>query len=138
MLVFTDSQYWDSSSKMLSFANRIMGSALYDSHCIFIGLSMTDINLLRWLAIRHNELVDECTNIVKRHPIYGKDTRDFEELPQMLTGLRRHYWIRPQSTDPTGFLTRFLETRGVLSVEIDSWSGDSFTNLIGECFPPAD
>src|SRR5204863_4742116 len=52
MLVFTDAQYWSTSATALAFANRVMLSALSESQCLFIGLSMTDINLLRWLALR--------------------------------------------------------------------------------------
>src|ERR1700722_14352366 len=52
MLVFTDSQYWSTSASAFSFANRIMTSALSEGRCVFVGLSMTDINLLRWFALR--------------------------------------------------------------------------------------
>ena len=140
MLVFTDSQYWDSSAKMLSFANRIMGSALYDSHCVFVGLSMVDINLLRWLALRRNELMTELDQIFlryPRHPITGKDRLHSRESHKPLT-LKQHFWIRPDSDDPSGLLTKFLETRGVLSVRIRSWKGTSFENLTAKCLPPDD
>ena len=40
-LVFTDSQYWATTTSLLSLPNTIMGSALHDSTCIFVGLSMT-------------------------------------------------------------------------------------------------
>src|SRR5215468_3452489 len=53
MPVFTDSQYWSTSATTTSFANRVMASALSEGQCVFIGLSMTDINLLRWLALRN-------------------------------------------------------------------------------------
>lgn len=138
MLVFTDSQYWDSSSKMPSFANRIMGYALNDSHCIFIGLSMVDINLLRWLALRRNELITELDEIYLRypkHPLTGKDRLQDRESRRPFT-LRQHFWIRPKSDDPSGLLTKFLETRGVRSVGIRSWNGTSFEKLITQCLPP--
>lgn len=135
MLVFTDSQYWNSGSKMLSFANHIMGYTLHDSHCVFVGLSMTDINLLRWLALRRNELMAEAEEISEKHPDKRKLQHPNKEPPLYLMGLKRHFWIRPKSDDPTGFLTKFLETRGVRSVEIRSWKGTSFENLISKCFP---
>jgi NAD-dependent SIR2 family protein deacetylase len=138
MLVFTDSQYWESSSKMLSFANRIMGSALYDSHCVFTGLSMVDINLLRWLALRHNEMMAEYDEIFLRHsknPVNGNDRPHGRTSFKPLT-LKQHFWIRPGSDDPSGLLSKFLETRGVRSVPIRSWKGVSFKNLVTECFPP--
>jgi hypothetical protein len=135
MLVFTDSQYWGLSSRMLSFANRIMGFALQDSYCVFVGLSMTDINLLRWLALRHNELMYEWETISRNRLQKGDDRRSATGPPPSLTGMRRHYWIRPASDDPTGFLTKFLETRGVQSIEIRSWDTASFANLVTKCFP---
>jgi NAD-dependent SIR2 family protein deacetylase len=138
MLVFTDSQYWESSSKMLSFANRIMGSALYDSHCVFIGLSMVDINLLRWLALRHNEMMAEYDEIFLRHsknPVTGDDRLHDRGSFKPLT-LKQHFWIRPGSDDPSELLSKFLETRGVRSVTIRSWKGTSFEKLLTECFPP--
>jgi hypothetical protein len=48
MLVFTDSQYWSTSATAFTFANRVILSVLSDSRCVFVGLSMTDINMLRW------------------------------------------------------------------------------------------
>src|SRR6476660_7345287 len=40
MLVFTDTQYWSTSATALAFANRVMLSALSESRCLFIGLSL--------------------------------------------------------------------------------------------------
>ncbi|TET96396.1 MAG: hypothetical protein E3J30_11915 [Anaerolineales bacterium] len=138
MLVFADSQYWNSNSKVLSHANRIIGFALHDSHCVFVGISMTDINLLRWLALSRNELVDEFEQIERRYRADREDRIPPDYRPLQPPGMNRHFWIRPASDDPTGFLTEFLKTRGVLSVGLRSWSGRSFENLIAECFPPDD
>ena len=55
-LVFTDRQYWDSVASPASFANRVMANALHDSHCVFVGLSMTDVNLMRWLGTHASEV----------------------------------------------------------------------------------
>ncbi|HET9451641.1 MAG TPA: SIR2 family protein, partial [Aggregicoccus sp.] len=55
-LVFTDAQYWASVAEPMSFANRVMSFVLHDSRCVFVGLSMTDLNLLRWLALRAQEV----------------------------------------------------------------------------------
>ena len=52
ILVFTDLQYWSTSATGSSFANRVVSSALSEGQCVFIGVSMRDINLLRWLALR--------------------------------------------------------------------------------------
>lgn len=153
MLVFTDSQYWSTSANAFSFANRIVNSALSESICVFIGLSMKDINLLRWLALRALDRDRDQLDFVKarwlkwlaeREP--ESDSQTLDELQQFLTAgsmrtpgldrtFQRHFWIRPSSTDPTGFLSDFLFDRGVTAVDIDDWSGPSFRRLMSRCFP---
>jgi hypothetical protein len=129
MMVFTDSQYWLTSTSGFSLANRVMAAALQEGRCVFIGLSMTDINLLRWLALRSLERDRDFSETV-RHLETGirvKKTMDKQ--------FNRHFWIRPRSDDPTGFLSEFLSLRGVESVEIDGWADGSFQKLMRRCFP---
>ena len=130
MLVFTDVQYWSTSAGAMSFANRVMASALSEGRCIFIGLSMTDINLLRWLALRTLERDrDDAEGRLRAtwaaHGFAMSLRRQFA----------RHFWIRPDSDDPSGFLSDFLRLRGVEAIEIPNWSGDSFCRLMRRCFP---
>ena len=126
MLVFTDHQYWSTSATALTFANRIMSWALSESCCIFVGLSMTDINLIRWFALRALEFERDVAEAVESH---------HAAVENILDTFSRHYWIRPRSTDPTGFLSWFMRLRGIESVEIGEWKGKSFQNLIEKCFP---
>jgi hypothetical protein len=128
MLVFTDSQYWSTSATALAFANRVMLSALSESQCVFIGLSMTDINLLRWLALRTLER-DRDVREVRRLGKGGIQAGIIERM------FNRHFWVRPQSDDPTGFLSEFLAVRGIQAVEIKAWNGPYFRRLIEQCFP---
>jgi len=67
MLVFTDLQYWSTSVTDSSFANRVVCSALSEGLCVFIGVSMHDINLLRWLALRALNRERDQINFSKRH-----------------------------------------------------------------------
>lgn len=131
MLVFTDTQYWSTSVSSFSFANRIMAAALSEGCCIFVGISMTDINLLRWLALRTLER--------DRDFLQAFAASDRKVSPVTSLSLRahfpRHFWIRPKSDDPDGFLSKFLLHRGIQTVEIDSWQTDSFQKLMLECFP---
>ena len=121
-LVFTDAQYWFTTAQPLTFANSVMSWMLSESHCMFVGLSMTDINVLRWLALRTLEL-----------------ERDAEEVPiafRRQAGIQvRHVWVRPKKDDPSGFLSEFLAFRGIASLEIESWSSAHFDRLIRRCFP---
>jgi hypothetical protein len=134
MLVFTDAQYWSTSASGVTFANRVMSSALSEGRCLFIGLSMTDINLLRWLALRALEKDRDYAEATHQYQAAGLGLTFFDNLVRI--GFHRHFWIRPQSTDPTGFLSDFLNLRGVQAVEIEGWGGDSFQKLMARCFPP--
>jgi hypothetical protein len=140
-LVFTDSEYWTSSSSVLSFPNRTMGAALSDSACVFIGASMTDINILRWLALHNADYEnDRRERELRADPeIVQRNEERRRSRPGTHITIRgyesRHFWIRPTSDDPSGFLSDFLRRRGVLSVTIDDWQGPSFSKLIEECFP---
>jgi hypothetical protein len=155
MLVFTDSQYWSTSATATSFANRIMASALSEGRCVFIGLSMTDINLLRWLGLRNldrdrDQLLFEqarlLTSISERYwpprQLLEMVTNFLQQSSSNPSGtldehFRRHFWIRPPSTDPNAFLAEFLSYRGIQAVDINSWADSSFHDLITESFPPS-
>jgi hypothetical protein len=140
-LVFTDAQYWSTSATALAFANRVMLSALSESRCVFIGLSMTDINLLRWLALRTLEWdrdVDELQRHGQKEELPGDElARTTNEIlvDFVRIAFYQHFWIRPGSDDPTGFLSKFLSTRGIQTVELNNWAGPHFQQLMQKCFP---
>ena len=155
LLVFTDEQYWRSTAAPLAHANRIVAGALSDSHCVFVGLSMTDANLLRWLALRRLEFESDARERALRildeemdargHVREARPTADGSREPPpgyhlkaatriVEQKLQRHFWIRPRSADPTGFLSDFLRLRGVISVEIADWTGPSFSTLMRAAF----
>lgn len=130
-LVFTDAQYWSTSAFAYSLANRIMTSALSEGCCVFIGLSMTDINLLRWLALRTLERDRDCKE--------GRSAAGDKISPHFDQNLRwdfeRHYWIRPRKDNQGKFLSQFLRYRGVKTVILDSWDSEAFEKLMANCFP---
>jgi hypothetical protein len=139
-LVFTDSQYWDSGTSQASLANRTMNAALADSHCIFIGLSMIDPNLLRWLGLRYNEIARDTHQQAQRVEQSSamsvlRGAFEKETLPARISSrLAGHFWIRTPGDDATGLLSAFLQSRGVEAVTIPSWSDGSFDTLLRECF----
>jgi hypothetical protein len=116
-LVFTDDQFWSTTASPLSFANRVVANALHDTRCVFAGLSMRDVNLLRWLAVHFEEV--------------ASDARTRGEPPELL---RRHFWIHTPDDDPTGVLAEVLARRGVVSVQLPSWRGTQFSELLRTCF----
>lgn len=127
-LVFTDAQYWDSVGSPASFANRVVGSALHESHCIFLGVSMNDINLMRWLGNYASEVQRDK---LSEFTLLGKSPR--QSLKAAGRALRRHYWVRAESSDDQALLKSHLLRRGVYSVPIPDWDV-GFAKLIGECF----
>ena len=158
MLVFTDLQYWSSSARASSFANRIMSAALSEGQCVFIGVSMKDTNLLRWLALRsldrERDQIDFGQERLARW-ITERNSIDPEELQSLLDSVvgflknpstsqsrtldknfARHFWIRPPGSDPDSFLSDFLyRCRGVQPVDIEDWRGPSLQRLLVKCFP---
>jgi hypothetical protein len=125
-LVFTDAQYWKTVAQPSSFANRVVAHALHDSACIFVGISMSDMNLIRWLGLRANAVADD------RATQYPGDPDKVRRATR--AALQRHFWIRPDADDRSGLVTPLLERRGVTSVPIDSWSSPEFRRLLFGAF----
>jgi hypothetical protein len=121
--VFTDSQYWQAVATPLSFANFVFAHALQDSSCIFIGLSMTDLNIIRWLGLSAIEFRHEYERelVLKGFRGYGVP------IPYI-----RHCWIRPDSADPSGLVTEFLSKRGADSHRLQSWNSEEVRSAFAE------
>ena len=135
-LVFTDEQYWRTVGNPGGFASRVFLSALSGS-CVFVGLSMTDINILRWLANDATERSDDF-----RQLITGWSGSDAEFT--IRDELSRHYWITEDSAGKgTGkrdvepdVLTTTLDRRGVARITIPSWQSKEFHAWWRSCFEP--
>ena len=133
-LVFTDAQYWASVAMPTSFPNRVMQFALHDSHCVFIGCSMTDLNVARWLSVHASEVAaDKASQFAARPEPSRKATRTATQR-----ALARHTWVRTRGTDREAdaagdFLSDWLATRGVQSVALPDW--DALDALLREAFP---
>lgn len=129
-LVFSDAQYWATLARPSSYANRVMGFALHDSHCVFVGMSMTDMNVARWLSVHASEVVADKEQQFLAHP----RARPGATPRAVRQALLRHFWLRPDSDDPTGFVGRWLDFRGVRSVDIGAWSGPELGALLDRAF----
>lgn len=131
-LVFTDAQYWESVANPASFANRIMANALQDSKCVFIGMSMTDVNLMRWLGLRFYEFMTDR----KAHYEYRGKSPVYAHK-KATEALGRHFWLCSEQDDPSRLIASHLERRGVQTVTLPEWGGP-FAELIGDCFQRGD
>ena len=126
-LVFTDLQYWATTAAPHAFSNRVMTWCLNERRCLFIGLSMTDINVLRWLALLRQERDRDALEVMRF------SDRGF--LRERGLSATTHIWLRAEGDDPTGFLSEFFATRGVKAVTFKSWEGPHFSRLIERAFP---
>jgi hypothetical protein len=125
-LVFADAEYWASVASPLTFANRVMAQALHDSTCIFIGLSMTDMNLMRWLGTRYNAIRDDVLAQHAAQESNGGEAR-------VRDALLRHFWVRTAQADTHGLISALLLERGVRAVPLEAW-GEPFQRLMRESF----
>ena len=162
-LVFTDAQYWATVASPLSFANKIMSHALHDSHCVFVGLSMTDINLIRWLGTSSNEICDDKQRLFARKSLpdesFASSLKTLLEagtttdqtvtnVLAYLSKLERNHesdvrksqekaltrHVWIRTKSADTLLTEFLRLRGVQSLELNSWS--QLSDVLSACFPP--
>jgi hypothetical protein len=129
-LVFTDEQYWRTVGNPTGFASRVFSAAL-SGCCLFLGLSMTDLNIIRWLAQDAIERSDDF----RRMTGGWDDPREIEF--NISEELCRHYWITPgvpavddPGQQPIGehLLRSTLDRRGVLCIDIPSWESREFKN----------
>ncbi len=94
-----------------------MMNALSTTRCLFIGLSMRDINFLRWLGASAAEHEATWRDRWRLHFISGDDT-----LRKAASWLRRpknaHKWLED---DPDQVLVELLRLRGIDLVSTD-WS----------------
>jgi hypothetical protein len=121
-VVFTDAHYWRTVATPLSFANYVFANALHDSSCIFIGLSMTDLNVIRWLGLYAAGFRRE----------YDRELRA-RGLPYEAPGpYTRHCWIRSRSADASGLITSLLARRGVHTEVLGSWRAPAVRKVLAE------
>lgn len=125
-LVFTDAQYWASVASPMSFANRVMQNALFDSHCVFIGLSMTDVNLARWLGLRHGEVQGD-----KESELGALSAPPERRDAARRRALGRHVWVRKRGGPGEELISSWLALRGVRTAELDDW-GEPFKAWLDE------
>ena len=136
-LVFTDEQYWRTLGKPFGFASRVFLNALNGS-CVFVGLSMTDINILRWLATDAIERSDDFR-------LLARGWSSSEATFVIGEELSRHYWITEsspqerratQDVEDADLLTITLGSRGVDRITIPSWDATEFHDWWKSCFEP--
>lgn len=135
-LVFTDEQYWRMVGNPMGFASRVFRAALTGC-CVFVGLSMIDTNLIRWLAQDAIERGDDFRRLA------GGWRNSLELEFNVVEDLSRHYWItegkgsrqeRPRDRPIANVLRGTLGRRGVQCIDIPSWKSVEFRSWWRDSF----
>lgn len=117
-LVFDEDAYLNLSGSVYSWAQTTFLYHAQSDDIVFIGLSMSDPNIRKWLAWTHQNKLKE----LKR--VEGKDIKTLN-----------HVWIttRPKSKDQEMIIANSMYHLGVKTAYIDDWSElqNGLANIIG-------
>jgi hypothetical protein len=106
-MVFSESDYLNLANNVLSWQSSVFTRAAMSDRIVFVGLSLTDPNMRRWLAWIHGQRLKE---IQARNPTVRESTQ--------------HIWLQRTSGNPS--IERWTEALvahlGIRIVWIDSWS----------------
>jgi hypothetical protein len=108
MLVFRDLDYWRMTANPSSFANHTLLQAMASTRCIFVGLSMRDLNLLRWLGALAAEHEDAWR--ARWHLHFQQGSESLAKGNAWARKRTKHVWLT-EIKDPT--LHRYMSYRGI-------------------------
>jgi hypothetical protein len=98
-LVFRESEYYATIANPVSFVNHTPQSCLRRLNALFIGTSLDDLNMRRWLHDSFSERVQHRTKYLRE--FYAKAYSAAEHEARLES--RRHFWLRPGTeTDSDG------------------------------------
>ena len=95
-LVFRESEYFNVIASPTGFANYTAHSFLQRHNVLFIGTSLDDINLRRWLYDSYSERVRARTRYLRQ--IYPDHYEDAEQEARYASV--RHFWFRTKNDLP--------------------------------------
>lgn len=117
-LVFSESDYLSLANTSFAWQSSVFLNACATSTVIFVGLSMTDPNMRRWLAWVHENRRDELRRTEAHH---GDSTS--------------HFWIhkRPSTAEEQEWIELSLAHLGVRLVWVEQWTelGPLFRRMLG-------
>ena len=117
-LVFLEEEYLHLANNSFSWQSTTFLNTCISQHIVFIGTSLTDPNMRRWLSWTHANRLDEMRQ-------NGLDIKDSTQ----------HYWIRTIPTDKTimPWVESAVSHLGVRIVWIDNWSqvGLALNKMLG-------
>lgn len=117
-MVFSESDYLSLANHVMSWQSSVFIRAAMSDRIVFVGLSMTDPNMRRWLAWNHSQRLRE---IQARDPTIKESTQ--------------HIWINVASSSAA--INRWVEALvshlGIRMVWINNWSevGTALRKMLG-------
>ncbi len=118
-LVFLEEEYFQVATNSSSWLETLFMYQSQTNNLVFVGLSMSDPNIRRWLGTGYKLSVKDLTAVT------GKPIDDF---------IFTHYWIRTKSKDTNmnAVTSIGLAHLGVKTLWLDDWSslGNAFSNLL--------
>ena len=121
MLVFRDLDYWRMTSNASSFANHVMLNALSTSRCVFVGVSMRDLNLLRWFGFLASEHSAAWSERWRYQYSEGKGTDPLRRADSWMHRAPIHRWLEGPCDDS---LKAILTHRNIAHVPTE-WGATS-------------
>jgi plasmid stabilization system protein ParE len=97
-LVFRESEYFETIANPMSFVNHTPLSYFQRLNVLFIGTSLEDINIRRWLYSSFQERVQERTKYLQELHCKKYDTAKFEAKKESV----RHFWLHPKKERKDG------------------------------------
>ena len=117
-LVFLEEEYLHLANNSFSWQSTTFINTCISQHIVFVGTSLTDPNMRRWLSWTHANRLDEMRQ-------NGIDIKDSTQ----------HYWIRtiPKDKNPMPWIEAAVSHLGVRIVWIDNWSqvGLALNKMLG-------
>jgi hypothetical protein len=92
-LVFRESEYYETIANPASFVNHTPQSFLRGLNALFIGTSLDDLNMRRWLHDSFYERVRHRTNYLREFYAIRYAEAEYEAKIES----RRHFWVRPET-----------------------------------------
>lgn len=105
-LVFRESEYYETIASPTRFVNHTPQSYLQRLNVLFIGTSLEDLNIRRWLYSSFRERVEQRTKyLLELHCRRYRDAVVEAELESA-----RHFWLRKRTDGSDPNLSRFVES----------------------------
>ncbi len=108
-LVFRESEYYETIANPVSFVNHTPQSFLRRLNALFVGTSLDDLNMRRWLHDSFRERVAHRAKYLREFYWIPYADAEYEAKLESL----RHFWLRPETEKNADGTTKFVPKKYV-------------------------